>query len=206
MAIQNTACLSTAVSVTALAASGISLWESALKQPDLKVCVTEHLSYTRDPYGSWEVVTMPITIQNRGARDAAVLALSLDIRNATNGLTDRFVSTYTVDGQYFGARDDVGAKLKRPKMPFAPLSIAGRSAYTGTLLFYPPQYKDQRVLEARSKVDMTLRVVVPEPTGWLERVLTAPPPPIAITAEVPNYLPGALLTGDIARLEVSLEP
>lgn len=195
--------LTAAVSCTALAASGVSLWETTFKQPDLKIYVTENISYTRDPYGSYEVVAIPLTIQNSGARDAAILSLTLDVKNAS-GPSDRFISAFTADAQYFGGRDDVAQRLKRPKTPFAPLSIAGRSAYTGTILFYPPEYKEQRLLEPRAKVEMTLKATMPEPSGWLDRMLTAPPGAIAMKAEVPNYLPGALLTGDMARLKVTI--
>jgi hypothetical protein len=196
--------LTASVSATALLASAVSLWESTIKQPDIKVYVTENLSYTRDPYGSYEVVAVPITIQNGGARDAAVISLTLDVKNPATGQSDRFISAFSADAQYFGARDDVAARIKRPKMPFAPLSIAGRSAYTGTILFYPPDYKEQKLLEPKSKVEMTLNLAMPAPSGWIDRMLTSLPEPIAIKAEVPNYLPGALLSGDMARLKVTL--
>ena len=47
--------LSIAVSGAALLASVVSLWESTLKRPDLKVYVTDNIYYTRDPWGSYEV-------------------------------------------------------------------------------------------------------------------------------------------------------
>ena len=42
-----------------------------------------------------------------------------------------FASAYTVDAQYFAGNDDVTRRLKRPKMPFAPLSIAGQYRLRG---------------------------------------------------------------------------
>ena len=196
--------MTAAVSGTALLASGVSLWETTIKQPNLKVYVTENLSYTRDPYGSYEVVAMPITIQNGGARDAAVISLTLDVKNTATGSSDRFISAFTADAQYFGGRDDVAQRIKRPKTPFAPIAIAGRAAYTGTILFYPPEYEEQRLLEPRAKVEMTLKLTLPEPSGLLERWLTASPGAVSFKADVPNYLPGALLTGDNVRLKVTM--
>lgn len=88
--------LNIAVSGAALLASVVSLWESTLKRPDLRVYVTDNIYYLRDPWGSYEVVAVPVTIQNSGARDDAVVALQLDVITA-GGTTERFVSTYTAD-------------------------------------------------------------------------------------------------------------
>jgi hypothetical protein len=188
----------------ALVASAVSLWESTLKQPDLKVYVSDNLHYTRDPYGSYEVLSVPLTIANGGARDSAILSLRLDVRNAATGQTARFRSAFMADAQYFGSRDDVAARLKRPKVPFAPLSVAGRSAFTGTVLFYGPDPREKKLVDPMSTIEMTLTVLTPPPSGWLDRVLSgAAPAPVSIKAEVPNFLPGALLSGDNAPLAVT---
>jgi len=193
--------LNIAVSGAALVASVVSLWESTLKRPDLKVYVTDNIHFLRDPWGSYEVVAVPVTIQNSGARDDAVIALQLDVTTAS-GTTERFVSTYTADAQYFGSSDDVSSKKRRPKQPFAPLSVSGRGAYTGTVLFYTSEYKEQRFFEPKSKVEMTLRVVTPTPGGFLDRMLQTTPAAITLNVEVPNYQVGALLSGDTLRLKV----
>jgi hypothetical protein len=195
--------MTAAVSGMALIASGLSLWESTLKQPDIKVYVSENIHYTRDPYGSYEVLAVPVTIANGGARDGAVLSLQLEVKNAATSQTARFKSAYMADAQYFGGRDDVAARLKRPKLPFAPLSIAGRAAFTGTVLFYGPD-PQKKLVDPMSTLDMTLTVVMPKSDGWLDRLLSAsPPPPVTIKAEVPNFLPGALYSGENAPLKMS---
>jgi hypothetical protein len=194
--------LNIAVSGAALLASVVSLWESTLKRPDLKIYVTDNIYYTRDPWGGYEVVVVPLTIQNSGARDDAVVTLQLDVTTAA-GATERFVSTYTADAQYFGSSDDVTNKKRRPKQPFAPLSVSGRGAYTGTVLFYTREYKEQPFLEPKSKVQLTLRVVTPTPSGFLDRMLQTTPAAITLHAEVPNYLAGVLLSGDTVRLKIT---
>lgn len=193
--------LNIAVSGAALLASVVSLWESTLKRPDLKVYVTDNIYYLRDPWGSYEVVAVPVTIQNSGARDDAVIALQLDVATA-GGITERFVSTYTADAQYFGSSDDVTNKKRRPKQPFAPLSVSARGAYTGTVLFYTSEYKEQRFFEPKSKVELTLRVVTPAPSGFLDRMLQTTPAAITLHAEVPNYQAGVLLSGGTLRLRI----
>ena len=196
--------MTAAVSGMALIASGLSLWESTLKQPDIKIYVSENMHYTRDPYGSYEVLAVPVTIANGGARDGAVLSLQLDVKNAATSQTAKFKSAYMADAQYFGGRDDVAARLKRPKLPFAPLSVAGRGAFTGTVLFYGPDPREKKLVEPMSALEMTLTVVMPRAEGWLDRLLSAsPPPPVTIKAEVPNFLPGALYSGENAPLKVS---
>ena len=103
--------------------------------------VIEPPSLSIQPDGGFEVLAVPITIANSGARDGAVLALQLDVKNLSTGLTARFEATYTVDATYFAAKGD-----RRPKTPFSALVIAGRSAWTGTVLFYPVSYSDERAL------------------------------------------------------------
>jgi hypothetical protein len=241
-------------SVIALAFSAYSLWETSLKQAELSAYVTGVVTYERDgnaseyiqPAGGFEVFVVPVTISNGGARDAAVLALQLDVKNPKTGLAARFEATYTVDGTYFAT-----AGTKRPKTPFSALVIAGRSAWTGTVLFYPVSYSngkaltpvrkiaalyndlrkryanemggassisvlreklpnlpefaeadayEAKVLNQNDKVDVTLRVVTPAPSGWLDRVLGVPAQPIALTLEMPE-IPETRLDRELVRLQ-----
>jgi len=143
------------VSLLALAFSGFSLWETSLKQADLSVYVTGVVSYGRDtsddinvqPAGGFEVFAVPVTIANGGARDAAILSLQLDVKNPKSGLSARFEGNYTVDAAYF-----VAAGSKRPKTPFSALVVAGRSAWTGTILFYPVSYSNGKALTPLIKI------------------------------------------------------
>ncbi len=145
----------TVISAVALLFSAYSLWETSLKQADLNVYVTGVVAYERDltaddyilPAGGFEVFAVPITIANGGARDGAVLALQLDVSNPRTGMTGRFEATYTADAAYFA---NTGAK--RPKTPFSALVIAGRSAWTGTVLFYPVSYGNDKALTPLRKV------------------------------------------------------
>jgi hypothetical protein len=147
--------VSAVVSVIALAFSAYSLWETSLKQADLSVYVTGIVTYERDltaaeyitPAGGFEVFAVPVTIANSGARDAAVLSMQLDTGNPRTGLTARFEGTYTADGTYFANTGD-----KRPKAPFSALVIPGRSAWTGTVLFYPVSYSNGKALTPVVKV------------------------------------------------------
>jgi hypothetical protein len=61
--------LATLVSAFAFAFSAVSFYETVLKQAYLKMYVTDTLSYTRDPYGGYEVVALPVTVANSGATE-----------------------------------------------------------------------------------------------------------------------------------------
>ncbi|MEO1266015.1 MAG: hypothetical protein AAFV26_09950, partial [Pseudomonadota bacterium] len=130
------------VSVFALIFSGVSLYHSVLKQPELKIFVPQVVHYTRDPSADLEVFAVPITIANHGARDGAVLNLTLEVTSSEAGATKTFESAYVVDQDFFVRAANYNMRTKsfdrvdRPKAPFAPLSIAGRGNYSGTLLFY----------------------------------------------------------------------
>lgn len=195
--------LASAGSAVALIASGISLWETVLKQPSLKVHVGESMFYTRDPYGSYEVFVVPVTIVNSGAQDGAVVGLRLKLKNIESGHEDTFEATYTADASWFAGSDNLTNRSRRPKAPFSALPIAGRSAWTGTLLFYSTDVPEKRVGTPRSQLTGQLAVSVARTDGWLDRLMGSEPSPITVAIAVPNFLPGALLTGDLARLKVA---
>ena len=190
----------------ALIGSVVSMWETTIKQAEVGLHVSDNIYFTRDPWGSYEVLVIPVTLANRGARYGTVLTLSLDVKNLTTNQSKRFKSTYTADGSWFGGRDDVSANLRRPKVPFAPVSVAGRGAFTGTLLFYPADDPEKKVIDSNSKIEMTLTAGVLSGTGWLDRLLSAsPPPPVTIQAEVADYRVGILMSGYIMALKIKSE-
>jgi hypothetical protein len=91
------------------------------------------------------VLAVPVTIANSGARDATVMSLQIDAKNPETGQTARFDAAYTADAAYFAR----SRGAERPKTPFSALVIAGRSAWSGTVLFYSahdgePNWADNR--------------------------------------------------------------
>jgi hypothetical protein len=185
---------STIIAGTALVLSGFSLWESTLKQAELTVYVADAVTYTRDPNnedgafqaGGYEVLAVPVTIANSGARDAAVVSLELDAKNPGTGETARFGAAYTAGGEYF-APNRGESSSGRPRMPFAALVVAGRSTWSGTVLFYATDYtKPKLINKPNGKVEVTLKLFSPAPNGWLDRMLGAPVAPVTLTLQVPD--------------------
>jgi hypothetical protein len=243
-----------AVSAIALLFSGFSLWETSLKQADLSVYVAGVVTYARDnnaslailPSGGFEVFAVPVTIANSGARDAAVLGLQLDVKNSQSGLSARFEATYIAEASYFNTDSRT-----REKTPFSALVIAGRTAWRGTVVFYPVSYSNgksltpvgkvrefndmlrtkyatemggassisvlreklpnlpelaeldaysAKVVEPDVKAEMTLRIISPAPSNWLDRALDVPVPPITLTLQTPAFHMPDVLKGEPVRL------
>jgi len=245
--------------VVALVFSAFSLWETSLKQAELSVHIPGVVTYARDttasndirPSGGFEVLAVPVTIANGGARDAAVVAIKLDVKNLTTGLRARFEATYTAEPSFFNPE----FKAPRTKTPFSALVVAGRSAWRGTIVFYPvsysngkaltpegelsgfydqlnmlrkkyeselggnintiaqlrekvpnlPEWVEQdaykaKVLNQKDKVEVTLNLVRPAPSGWLDRVLDVPVPPITLTLEAPNFWSVNVESGELVRV------
>jgi len=248
----------------ALVFSAFSLWETSLKQAELSVHVPGVVTYARDttdsaeitPSGGFEVFAVPVTIANGGARDAAVVALKLDVKNLKTGLSAHFEATYAAEPSYFNPDPNT----VRQKTPFSALVIAGRSAWRGTIIFYPVSYSNRKaltpegelrdfydemnklrkkyetelgvninllsqlrekvpnlpewteldayqakVLNPKDKVDVTLKLVRPAPSGWLDRVLDVPVPAITLTLEAPNFWSRSLQGGLVRVRSVSPE-
>lgn len=199
--------LATLVSAFAFAFSAVSFYETVLKQAHLKVYVTDTLSYTRDPYGGYEVIALPIAIANSGARDGAVVTLDLTVTNKETGEKHTLTSAYTADAQYFGGREDVSARIKRPKQPFAPLVVNGRNAYVGTILLYTSEGRTlsdpKTLITPQARFDMVLDVHSPEPDDWLDKTFFVPAAPVALSGKVGDFLPGALYAGDMVRIQLT---
>src|SRR5262245_20818678 len=144
------------VSTVALVFSAYSLWETSLKRADLSVFIPGVVTYTRDttpsvdiqPSGGFEVLAVPVTIANGGARDAAIVALHLDVKNLQTGLSARFEATYTAEPSFFNPE----FSAPRTKTPFSALVVAGRSAWRGTVVFYPVSYSNGKALTPVSKI------------------------------------------------------
>ena len=145
-----------------------------------------------------------VVVDYDNEQNAALLFKSA--KNSTTSQSKKFKSTYMAEAQYFGGRDDVSTNQRRPKLPFAPLSVAGHGVFTGTILFYPTDAPEKKVVDPMTKIDMTLTVGLLLGTDWFDRFLsTALPSPATIEADVANYVPGVLIGGYIMPLKVKTE-
>ena len=118
------------LSATAMVFSAYSLWESSLKAADLHAFVPPVIQFAA-PYqnSNFEVIAVPITLSNEGARTATVLSMELSVTDPRTKATKKF---YAADfGRWTMERTRASAYE-----PFAPISLAGRSSRTESVLFY----------------------------------------------------------------------
>jgi hypothetical protein len=111
--------------------SGFSLWQTSLRGATFEVFVPPIIRYA-SPYQNsiFEAFEIPITIINSGARTGTVLSVDLVVTDQERRLTKRFYSAC------FGQWNL--EKSRGPGFdPFAPMSLAGRTSQSKTVLFYP---------------------------------------------------------------------
>lgn len=186
--------IAAAVSLVALLFSAFSLWETSLKQPDLQIYMSPVVHYTREGDDA-EIFAVPVTIANQGARDGAVLSLDLRVKAEQGGMEREFYSAYTVDGSYFvpPGRFDPNTRsferVDRPKTPFAPISVAGRGTYTGTILFYNKGSAWPKLVTEKGDFVLTLSPAIrfDQSLGIVDRMLARRTEPVSARVRLPWF-------------------
>lgn len=131
--------LSTSISIAALLISAYTLYESALRAPQLSTFVAPRIDYVDPdrPEAVREVFILPMTIANDGARPATVMAISLEVTNPRTRQSKKF----------YAAR--LGAWGEPPLKPFAPVALAGKATFSQALQFEPLVGEDvARILDS----------------------------------------------------------
>ena len=192
-------------SVLALVLSGVSLYQTVLKQARLHVFLPDTIAYTRDPDGGFEVFAIPLTASNSGAREGIVSSLRLEVRNGTTGAKQTFEAAYFAGSDYFSTKEDVANNIRRPKTPFAPLSVSGRGSITGTVLFYTRQYEPQRVVPGQGHYELLLTAEAKptETLGALDSLWAiniAPQRFVYELPQVPRFFDGRMASGHSERM------
>ena len=192
----------------ALVMSGISLYTTVLKQAELSLFVPDTISYTRDPDGGHEVIVVPVTIANSGARDAVVTHLRLALASSDGGKEKMFYATFEAGDAYFSTKEDLAARTSRPKTAFAPVTVPGRSGVARTILFYPRSDAKDRVVKSGGTFTGTVTAAHADTGGLgvLDDLLKSEIKPVSFTATLPKvapYFDGYVLSGGSVRLDVT---
>lgn len=192
-------------SAMALIFSGVSLYETVIKQAHLHMFVPDTIAYTRDPDGGFEVFAVPVTVSNSGARDGIVSSLKLEVRNAATGAKQTLEASYVAGTDYFSAKEDAANSVRRSKTPFAPLSVNGRGSVTATVLFYARQYSEQRVVPGQGKYELQLTAVTKpvETLGSVDSLWSTEIAPSQFVYELPQvsrFFEGRLASGYAERM------
>jgi hypothetical protein len=192
-------------SAMALIFSGISLYETVIKQAHLHLFVPDTTIYTRDPDGSFEVFAMPLTVSNSGARDGVVSSMKLEIRNTATGAKQTLEASYFAGPDYFSTKEDSTNDIRRPKTPFAPLSIAGRGSFTGTVLFYARKYQEQATVSGSGRYEfyLTAEAKPTDALGFLDSLWSVDIAPQRFIYELPpvsTLFEGRMYSGHSERM------
>ena len=196
--------LTAIVSGFALIFSGVSLYQTVLKQPALQLYVPPVIHYARDQASNYEIFAVPVTIANHGARDGTVLSLDLNVKREGSAVAKDFYSAYFVEGEYFEAppgvdrTNNIVQRPKRPKAPFAPISVAGRTAYSGTILFYKKISDKVKVVEEKGTFALSLKINtrLDESLGFFDTLWRSKTRPVNFRSVLPYYSRNALLYGE----------
>jgi hypothetical protein len=177
--------MATLVSAFAFAFSGVSFYETVIKQPHLTVFVPPVLQYGHDGGGDTELFAIPLTISNDGARSGTVLAMELEVTNlAAKGeepKTKRFYSAFL--GEHPRTGD-------APPKAFAPISIAGRASTSETIRFYPQGDTRPHVVPDKGAFQFTLKLTTAATpaTSFIDRWFKqGDPAPLTFTRSLPWY-------------------
>jgi len=109
-------------SVTALVFSVFSLYETVIKQADLRIYQPPLIYMYRENFR--DVFAIPITLSNVGTQHGTVLSFDLEVTHPATLRRMKFQSLR------FGDSPKRNARL------FTPITVAGRSSYTDVILFY----------------------------------------------------------------------
>ncbi len=174
-----------AVSAVALVFSAYSLWETSLRRPDVRLFVPPVIQYA-SPYqnSNFEMISIPVTLANEGARTGTVLSIGLEVTDPQTNETKRF---YAADlGRWTMERTRSGAYQQ-----FAPLSLAGRSSRTESVLFYTRGDEEKPAQIIRDvgayQFKLTLDVAEVDDFGWFDRVWRVAAPSVSFSRALRYY-------------------
>jgi hypothetical protein len=145
--------LATVISAFAFAFSGVSFYETVIKQPRLTVFVPPVLQYGQDGGGDTELFAIPITISNDGARTGTVLSMELEVENP-NAKGDE-PKTKVFYSAFLGEHPK---NSDTPNKSFAPLSITGRASSSETIRFYPQGNPLPHLIQDAGEFNFTLKL------------------------------------------------
>lgn len=173
--------LANLMALLAIAISGVSFYEAALRAPDLRLYVPPTIGFA-DPFnGPFDVFELPVTIANNGARPGVALSFELEVDNPNTGETKRY---------YASGLGAWKAAFAGDHTPFAPISVAGRAAETRRVIFQPRASETiDRHIEVEPGVyqfRLTLRPAeIDPPLPFWEQIFgDAPAKPIMLSFEM----------------------
>ena len=167
----------TVLSAIALAVSAYSLWDTSLRDADLKVFVPRVIHYSA-PYqnSNFEMISIPVTFTNDGARTGTILDIDLAITDPRTKQTKNFYAAEL--GVWSMERTRANAYTG-----FAPISLSGRTSRTEPVLFYTRGEAEKPEQLVREVGPYEFKLTIRQAEGKE----TSKPVTVAFTRELPFY-------------------
>jgi hypothetical protein len=178
------------ISLISLAFSGVSLYETVLKQPSLQILTGCNWEYGRGPGSYDEFFIVPVTVTNHGARAGAVLAIEL---TASEG----------AQSKPFGARFTVENLEDKHRQLFAPLAVSGHDSATASIVFTQRQLTTPPLVreDGRFRVGLKLTTALDTSYGIVDRMLAPAAPEARFEISLTEFDIAAVLNGTNASLD-----
>jgi hypothetical protein len=178
------------ISLISLAFSGVSLYETVLKQPNLQILTGCNWEYGRGPGSYDEFFVVPVTVTNHGARAGAVLAIEL---TASEGALSK----------PFGARFTVENLDDKHRQLFAPMAVSGHDSATASIVFTQRQLTTTPLVreDGRFRVWLKLTTALDTSYGLVDRILAPSPPEARFEISLTEFDIAAVLNGTNASLD-----
>lgn len=169
-------------SLCSLIFSGVSLYETVLKQPKLTTLAGCNWQYGRGPGSNDEFFVVPVTIANHGARSGAVISIELTAQGG--GESKIFEADFTL-----GSVEDKTEQL------FAPLAIPGRQSATSSIKFVQKRLTNPPLVGAdgQYRATLKLRTSMDSSYGAIDRLLVDPAPEASFDLSLKGFDLGAVL-------------
>jgi hypothetical protein len=171
------------ISLLSLVFAAWSLFETALRQPIFNIYTGPFWQYGRGGDTDDEILTVPLTFANNGARPGAVLFLELIVEKSGGGRRE-FLASAVVSGE-------------KDRALFAPVSVPGRTAYTASIVFSPRDSAKpiKSVIDGPGSYSARLTVCTTynKSFGLFDTLLTIPPPDIIASLALQHFDIGQLL-------------
>lgn len=181
------------ISGVALLFSAVSLWESSLKSPDLRIFVPPLIYYSHPYNSNFEMVSIPITVINEGAQTGTALYFDLEVTDPRTKETKRFYSAE------FGVWSMERTRA-RAYTGFSPISLQGHSSRSESVLFYTrgPDEKPEQIIRDVGTYQFKLTLVEAEgSSGWFGGLWSSAPVSITFERTLPFYDARAFTEGTI---------
>jgi hypothetical protein len=159
-------------SVTALVFSVYSLYETAIKQAELRIYQPPLIYMYRENFR--DVFAIPIALSNVGTQHGTVLSFDLEVTRPGT------VKRMKFQGLHFGESP------KRDTRLFTPITVAGRSTYSDVILFYA--LSAGSFIEETGGVKLALRFKLTMNVGTTDGWLTAKEPAALVFDMTADYI------------------